>query len=476
MKICMIGTGYVGLVSGTCFAEMGNEVIGVDIDAAKISLLQRGQVPIFEPGLTEMLQRNSREGRLSFTTRLEQAVEQSKLIFIAVGTPSASSGAVDLSNLLKAARQIAQAMSVYKIVVNKSTAPVGTAERIRQEISRLTSTPFHVVSNPEFLKEGAAIEDFMKPDRVVVGCDDPEPAETMTELYAPFTRSGAPILVMDCRSAEMTKYAANAMLATRISFINEIANLCEKVGADIQKVRQGIGLDPRIGRAFLFPGVGYGGSCLPKDIEALISLARENGYTLELLPAVQRVNESQKLILIQKILEHFSPEPASASATAAAPGAGPADSSTDPASEIPGSPPRPRPAGGPGSKPLQGRTFAVWGLSFKPSTDDLREAPSLVIVERLLELGAEIRAYDPEALEPARRILGDRIAYLDSHYEALRGADALVLITEWHVFRNPDFAKMKTLLAHPVIFDGRNQYNPREMRQLGFQYFGIGRP
>ncbi len=475
MEICIIGTGYVGLVTGACFAEMGNEVIGVDIDADKIEQLRRGQVPIFEPGLAEMLQRNIRQGRLAFSTNLKKAVQKSGLIFIAVGTPPGKDGAGDVGAVLSAARQVARALDSEKIVVLKSTVPVGTTQRVKEEMEALTGWPIQVASNPEFLKEGAALDDFMRPDRVVIGTNDAGAAEILRELYAPFTRTGAPILVMDPRSAEMTKYAANAMLATRISFINEIANLCERLGADVNWVRQGVGLDQRIGRSFLFPGVGYGGSCFPKDLDALVALGRQSGYQLELIPAVRSVNERQKQVLIDKILKFYSSE-SSASQPPPSRRGGAKSKLPAPGLEVNNQDLHQMPAPVEEGKPLRGKTFAVWGLAFKPQTDDIREAPSLPMIERLLQLGARVRAYDPEAVPQARRVFGDRISYAESHYKALRGADALILVTEWHLFRNPDFEKVKSLLRQPVIFDGRNQYNPRELKQLGFRYFGIGRP
>ncbi|MDA2927595.1 UDP-glucose/GDP-mannose dehydrogenase family protein [Acidobacteria bacterium AH-259-G07] len=440
MKICVIGTGYVGLVAGTCFAETGNDVICMDVDEKKIALLQRGKVPIYEPGLQELMRRNLQEERLRFTMDLPGAVNNSLIIFIAVGTPAGESGSSDLSSVLEVAQSIAKAMDGYKIIVNKSTVPVGTAEKMRQEISSLTRFQFDVISNPEFLKEGAAVEDFMKPDRVVVGAEEVRAVEIMKELYAPFTRTGARILVMDTRSAEMTKYAANAMLASRISFMNEIANLCDHLGADVHWVRQGLGSDRRIGSSFLFPGLGYGGSCFPKDIKALINVARENDYPLKLIKAVEEVNELQKEVIINRILKFYS-------------------------SKLAGD-----------RSPVKGKTFALWGLSFKPQTDDLREAPSRVIIEQLLKLGGKIQAYDPEAMKEAGKIFGKKIRYAKNNYEALRDADALILVTEWNEFRNPDFQKMKKLLKYPVIFDGRNQYDPQEMKELGFLYFSIGRP
>lgn len=437
MKLAMIGTGYVGLVAGTCFAETGNDVVCVDKDEEKIRGLQAGKIPIYEPGLEEMLSRNSREGRLRFTTDLAEAVQSSLIVFLAVGTPAGEDGSSDLSHVLAAAEAIARAMNGFKIIVNKSTVPVGTADLIRRRMAALTREEFNVVSNPEFLKEGAAVDDFMKPDRVIIGHDDIRVAELIKELYAPFTRTGAPILLMDNRSAEMTKYAANCMLASRISFMNEIANLCEAVGADVHWVRQGVGLDRRIGPTFLFPGIGYGGSCFPKDIKALLRIARDQGVPMDVVEAVERVNERQKLVLVEKILRHY------------------------------------RPAGEP---PLQGRHFAAWGLSFKPRTDDLRESPAVAVIQRVLELGATVCAYDPVAMDAARRVFGDRLKFATNNYEALEGADALLLLTEWNLFRNPDFHRMAGLMKSPVIFDGRNQYNPKEMQAMGFIYYGIGRP
>ena len=444
MKICVVGTGYVGLVAGTCFAETGNDVICMDVDEKKIAGLQEGKLPIYEPGLQELIRRNVQEERLRFTTDLPWAVQNSLIVSIAVGTPQGGGGSSDLSCVMEAVQAIAKAMDDYKIIVTKSTVPVGTADKIAQEISVCTTCEFDVISNPEFLKEGAAIEDFMKPDRVVIGATSSRAVEIMQELYAPFTRTGAPILVMDPRSAEMTKYAANAMLASRISFMNEIANLCERTGADVSLVRKAIGTDRRIGASFLFPGLGYGGSCFPKDVQALINLARENDYPLKLIQAVEEVNELQKKVVIHKILEFYSSDTAKKQD---------ADHS-----------------------PVKGKTFAIWGLAFKPQTDDMREAPSRVIIEQLLALGAKIQAYDPEAMKEARKIFGDKIGYAKNNYEALKDADALILVTEWNEFWNPDFKKMKDLLKDPVIFDGRNQYSRREMRELGFDYVGVGRP
>jgi UDPglucose 6-dehydrogenase len=432
MKLCVVGTGYVGLVAGTCFAESGNDVVCVDNVAAKVEALQHGVVPIYEPGLGELIARNVAESRLVFTTDLADAVGKCLVIFIAVGTPSGDDGAADLSAVISVAREIARTMDGYRVVVTKSTVPIGTHERIRTEIARGTTHPFDVVSNPEFLKEGAAIDDFMKPDRVVIGADSARAVEIMRQLYEPFVRTGNPILVMDNASAEMTKYAANALLATRISFMNEIANLCERVGADVDQVRRGISYDRRIGHHFLFPGVGYGGSCFPKDVKAVIHTAHEHGMTFPLLNAVEDVNEAQKRRLVEKVSAEFGED-------------------------------------------LHGRRFAVWGLAFKPRTDDMREAPSLTIVEGLLARGAAVAVHDPEAMNEARRLFGERVTYHRLNYDALAGADALLIVTEWNEFRRPDFARMKQLLRRPVIFDGRNLYEPEVMREHGFMYFPIGR-
>ena len=432
MKIAVIGTGYVGLVVGACFAENGNDVICVDNDAAKIRGLQRGRIPIYEPGLEEMVRRNRAEQRLAFTTALARAVRASQIVFIAVGTPQGEDGSADLQHVLDVARAVAKAMNGYKVIVDKSTVPVGTAERVRDVIRRETTHPFSVVSNPEFLKQGAAIEDFLKPDRVVIGAEDPRASELMQELYAPFTRTGAPIMVMDCASAELSKYAANAMLATRISFMNEIANVCDAVGADVDHVRAAIASDRRIGPSFLFPGVGYGGSCFPKDVKALVRFSKEHRYDFQILRAVEAVNEAQKAWILGRLEAHF------------------------------------------GS--LKGRQIAVWGLAFKPRTDDMREAPSVTVINGLVARGARVHAFDPEAQPVARGIFGSRIAYADSGYDALTGADALVILTEWSEFRRPDFARMKTLMRAPVVFDGRNIYEPAAMKVRGFTYFSVGRP
>jgi UDPglucose 6-dehydrogenase len=432
MRIAIIGTGYVGLVAGTCFADSGNDVVCVDIDERKIQRLQAGEVPIYEPGLEELIKKNARERRLSFTTNLDEAVAAAQAVFIAVGTPEGESGDADLQYVLAAAEQVGRAMRQYTVVVDKSTVPVGTADKVREAIARVTRCEFDVVSNPEFLKEGAALDDFLKPDRVVIGADTERARRLMGELYAPFVRTENPILFMDTRSAELTKYAANAMLATRISFMNDIATLCEKVGADVDFVRKGLGADRRIGYPFLFPGVGYGGSCFPKDVKALVATAREFGLELDLLRAVERTNERQKRLLVHKALKHFG-----------------------------------------GS--LAGRTFGVWGLAFKPKTDDMREAPAIEVIEGLLGKGAKVVVHDPVASQVAKRYFGDRVRFAEVPYEVLEGADALFVVTEWNEFRHPDFGRMKALMKTPVIFDGRNVYDPARLRELGFTYHGIGR-
>ena len=442
MNICVIGTGYVGLVAGTCFADSGNDVICVDVDARKIDKLNRGEIPIYEPGLEELVKRNSKEGRLKFSMDLSYAVKESLICFIAVGTPPGEDGSADMKYVLEVAKGIAQAMDGYRIIVGKSTVPVGTADRVRSEIQNELHRQgkdyeFDVVSNPEFLKEGAAIDDFMKPDRVVIGTDSAHAAEIMKELYSPFMRKTDRLIMMDVRSAEMTKYAANAMLATKISFINEIANLCELVGADIENVRKGIGTDSRIGFEFLFPGVGYGGSCFPKDVQAIVRIADEHKYDMKVIKSVEEANNRQKGVIVDKILKHFK-------STAS-------------------------------SNLLAGKIVGVWGLSFKPKTDDMREAPSITIINRLLHAGANIRAHDPEAMDEAKKVFGSKIEYIQDNYEVVKGADALVIITEWNEFRRPNFEKMKKLMRSPVIFDGRNIFDPKEMRSIGFTYYGIGR-
>jgi UDPglucose 6-dehydrogenase len=432
VKLCVIGTGYVGLVAGTCFAESGNDVICVDIDKAKIALLQKGGVPIYEPGLEELIRRNLTERRLWFTDDLVSAVRASEICFIAVGTPEAADGSADLNGVLKVAGGIGAAMNGYRVIVCKSTVPVGTADKVREAVRAKTDHEFDVVSNPEFLKEGAAVEDFMKPDRVVIGGSSPRAIDLMLTLYKPFVRTENPILVMDNRSAEMTKYAANAFLATRISFINEVANLCERVGADVADVRRGMGFDRRIGHHFLFPGVGYGGSCFPKDVQAIIRTAHENGLSFPLLNAVEEVNERQKHLLVEKVVRRFGED-------------------------------------------LRPFRFAVWGLAFKPRTDDMREAPSIVVIEQLLQRGARVEAHDPESLNEARKVFGDRITYHRLNYDALEGADALLIVTDWNEFRRPDFARMRQLMKTPLVFDGRNLYEHDVMREQGFAYYPIGR-
>jgi UDPglucose 6-dehydrogenase len=431
MKIAVIGTGYVGLVAGACFAESGNDVVCVDKDGTKVRTLRAGRMPIYEPGLEELVRRNRHENRLTFTTTLPKAVRGSTIVFIAVGTPQGEDGSADLQHVLEVAREVARAMNGYKVIVNKSTVPVGTAVRVREVIRRETTHPFSVVSNPEFLKQGAAIDDFMKPDRVVVGAEDPRARELMQELYAPFTRTGAPIMMMDCASAELTKYAANAMLATRISFMNEVANVCEAVGADVDEVRRAIGSDRRIGTSFLFPGVGYGGSCFPKDVKAMIHFASQKDYDFRILRAVEEVNSAQKTRLAAKMRTHFGT--------------------------------------------LKGRTIAIWGLAFKPRTDDMREAPSIPLIKMLLAEGADVQAYDPEATKVAKAIFGNKVTFATKNYDALKGADGLAIVTEWSEFRRPDFEKMRKLMRSPVIFDGRNLFAPEHMKQSGFTYYSIGR-
>jgi len=439
MRLAVIGTGYVGLVTGACFSQMGHDVACVDVDESKIASLKSGKVPIYEPGLEEMVSANLCQGRLSFTTDLAAAAEQSLFLFIAVGTPPLEDGTADLRHVLDVARAIGQSITGYRIVVTKSTVPVGTAakvlEVIREELAaRRVSIEVDVVSNPEFLREGSAIDDFMNPDRVVIGCDDPRTLVLVKELYSSFARDGRPILTMGTSSAEMTKYAANCMLASKISFINEIACLCERVGANIEDVRMGIGADHRIGYQFIHPGIGYGGSCFPKDVKALVATASASGRPAILLEAVEQVNQQQKRVLFDRITEYYK-------------------------------------AG------LNGRRFALWGLSFKPETDDVREAPALVLIEALCDAGATVAAYDPKAIGETQRCLGPRtgLSYADSNYDALEGADALILVTEWALFRNPDFGRIKELLKEPVIFDGRNVYAPGILSAFGFDYFSVGR-
>jgi UDPglucose 6-dehydrogenase len=432
VKIAVIGTGYVGLVTGTCLAESGNDVVCVDKVAAKIEALRQGKIPIYEPGLAELVHRNARDGRLRFTTSLPEGVAGSELVFIAVGTPQGADGGADLSGIWAVGREIAEALDGPKTVVIKSTVPVGTNAELARRMAGVTAVPFDVANNPEFLKEGAAIDDFNKPDRVVVGVRRPEIAAQLRKLYEPFLRTDRPFLVMTPESAEMTKYVANCLLATKISFINEMANLCEAYAADINEVRRGIGHDQRIGFSFLFPGVGYGGSCFPKDVRAAIHMAHSRGLPARMMESVDAVNEAQKDVLARKVLAHFGGD-------------------------------------------AKGKTVAVWGLAFKPRTDDIREAPALVLIDALLSQGASLRVHDPEALANVRALYGEKLIYCDRPYGALEQADALAIVTEWNEFRNPDFEVMARLLKHPVIFDGRNLYDPARMASLGFTYHGIGR-
>src|SRR5215510_11101584 len=419
MNIAVIGTGYVGLVAGSCFAESGNDVWCVDNDAAKIEKLHQGVIPIYEPGLPEIIERNVREERLTFTTDLDGAVKKSFVLFVAVGTPPTPNGAADLTAVFDVVRAIGKAMDRYKVIVVKSTVPAGTSEKLREILKSETHHPFDLLSNPEFLKQGAAVDDFMKPDRVVVGADDVRAAEILRDLYAPFVRTGSPVLIVDVRTAEMLKYAANAFLAARISFMNEIANLCEAVGADVDMVRRGLSSDSRIGPAFLFPGVGYGGSCFPKDTRALMDTGREHNYDMKILQAVHAVNVDQPRRFMNKVVEHF--------------------------------------------KDLKGKRFAIWGLAFKPRTNDMRDAPAISIIETILENGGIVAAYDPEAMEEAKRIFGTRIQLLPNNYGCLEGADGLLVVTEWQAFQNPNFERMKSLMIQPVIFDGRNIYDSEHL-------------
>lgn len=432
MNIAIIGTGYVGLVTGTCFAETGNNVICVDVDAAKVEALKKGVVPIYEPQLDLFFERNIRQGRLSFTTELSEAVEKSQIIFLALPTPPQEDGSADLSFVLGVAEELGKLITDYKIVVDKSTVPVGTAEAVREKIAEGTDLEFDVVANPEFLKEGFAVDDFMKPERVIIGTTSERARKIMNDLYRPFVRQGNPILFMDERSAELTKYAANSFLATKISFMNEIANLCEKTGADVDAVRIGIGSDSRIGKRFLFPGIGYGGSCFPKDVKALAKIGAEADSKLEVLDAVMRINEAQKTVITQKVEEYFGGN-------------------------------------------LKDKVFGIWGLAFKPNTDDMREAPSIEIIEALLKGGAKVKAFDPAAIDTAKVILGNKVEYADNLYNAITDVDALIIATEWAVFRTPDFGKMKSLMKNAVIFDGRNLYDLEQMRATGFYYNSIGR-
>lgn len=432
MQICVIGTGYVGLVVGTCLAEMGNNVICVDNDTKKLELLEQGIVPIYEPGLDELIKVNVGENRLTFSSDLKTAVELSQVCFIAVGTPQSEDGAADLQYVEAVAESIGKAINGYKVIVDKSTVPVGTAERVTNIIKQQTQHEFDVVSNPEFLKQGAAVDDFLKPDRVVIGSDSQRATEIMQELYSPFLRTGNPVIIMDVKSAEMTKYAANSFLAVKISYANEIANICEAVGADAEMVRIGMCSDKRIGSQFLFPGLGYGGSCFPKDVKALLKTAKDNNCGYKLLEAADEVNKEQRVIFINKILKRFKSN-------------------------------------------IAGMTFGVWGLAFKPKTNDMRMAPSITIINALLTLGAKVKAYDPKAFDLAKTIWGDEIEYASNAYEALDGADCMLLLTEWNEFRRPDFDKIKSLLKSPIVFDGRNQYESDRMARRGFEYYCIGR-
>jgi UDPglucose 6-dehydrogenase len=434
MNLAVIGSGYVGLVAAACFAETGNQVLCMDKDEEKVKKLEKGIIPIYEPGLSEIVEKNNHQGRLQFTTNIKQTVENSDVIFIAVGTPPDEDGSADLTHVLEVAQAIGQNMNGAKIVVNKSTVPVGTTSKVWDAIHKNSKYPVTVVSNPEFLKEGAAVEDFMYPDRVIIGTSDHKVAEVMQELYSPFVRTGNPIMIMDELSAELTKYAANSILATKISFMNEIANLCDRVGADVEKVRKGIGSDKRIGYSFIFPGVGYGGSCFPKDVKALISIGRKFNYDMRILKAVEAVNNDQKTYLFPKIQKYYQND-------------------------------------------LQGKIFTLWGLSFKPKTDDMREASSREMIDLLLNAGTIVHAHDPVALPEAKRLgLDKTVTLYEDNYEALRNSDGLILITEWLEYREPDFPKIRSLMRKPVIFDGRNIYNPEKVRAMGFDYFAIARP
>ena len=432
MKITVIGTGYVGLVAGACLADMGNEVICIDNDINKINQLKNGVIPIYEPGLEELVKANSKEGRLSFSSDLDNAVKISQVCFIAVGTPQGEDGSADLKYVFDVAKSIARAMNGYKVIVNKSTVPVGTAQKVEQIVKENTNHPFDVVSNPEFLKQGNAVDDFLHPDRVIIGSNSDKATQIMQDIYAPFFRTGNRVIVMDVKSSEMTKYASNSFLATKISFMNEIANLCEKVGADAQMVRIGMSTDSRIGNKFLFPGLGYGGSCFPKDVKALVKTGMENNCEMKIVAAADEVNKKQREIFVNKILKRFNAN-------------------------------------------LQGKTIGIWGLAFKPKTNDMREAPAITIINKLLEFGAKIQAFDPKAIESAKFHFGDKITYCDTAYDALKNADCMVLLTEWNEFRRPDFERIKELLKSPIIFDGRNQYDENRLKQKGFEYYQIGK-
>ena len=432
MKIAVIGTGYVGLVTGTCLAETGNDVICVDINEAKVKKMQDGEVPIYEPGLDLLFHRNIAQGRLIFTTDLAMAIKEAKVIFMALPTPPGGDGAADLSYILGAAKDISKLVTEYKIIINKSTVPVGTADKVKAVFTANTDIEVDVVSNPEFLREGVAVEDFMKPDRVVIGTRSEKAKKVLTDLYGPYVRQGNPILFMDERSSELTKYAANSFLATKITFMNEVANLCELVGADVDAVRKGVGSDDRIGKRFLFPGIGYGGSCFPKDVQALVKAADENNYDFQILKSVMEINEKQKTILVDKILKYYKND-------------------------------------------IKGKHFALWGLAFKPETDDVREAPALYIIDALVKAGATVTVFDPEGMENVKNMIGDKVEFAADQYSALNNADALLIATEWSVFRNPDFDKIDTLLKNKVVFDGRNLYDLEKMIDMGYYYNSIGR-
>ncbi len=432
MKIAVVGTGYVGLVTGTCFSETGNQVTCVDIDQSKVEKLSNGQITIYEPGLEKIFLRNLKEGRLHFTTSLAEGIKDATIVFLALPTPPGEDGSADLKYILGVANELGKLMTDYKVIVDKSTVPVGTADKVRNAIAANYKGEFAVVSNPEFLREGVAVDDFMKPDRVVVGTSDERSKKVMTELYAPFVRSGNPVVFMDEKSAELTKYAANSFLAVKISFMNEIARLCERLGADVDMVRKGIGSDERIGKRFLFPGIGYGGSCFPKDVQALVKSSSEVDYSFEILNAVMKVNEEQKLFLLPKINTYFKGD-------------------------------------------LSGKRFALWGLAFKPNTDDIREAPALYMIDALTEAGATVCAFDPEAMPNVKQLVGDKIDFAQNQYDALNGADALIIATEWSEFRTPEFEKISASLKHKVIFDGRNVYDAAQMKELGFHYESVGR-
>lgn len=432
MNIAVVGTGYVGLVTGTCFAETGNNVVCVDIDVDKVDRMRNGEVPIYEPHLDVLFHRNIKAGRLSFTTDLREAQKNAEIIFLALPTPPGEDGSADLSYILKVASDLAEMIDDYKVIIDKSTVPVGTSEKVKNTIAAKTNVPFDVVSNPEFLREGFAVDDFMKPDRVVIGTESDRAIDLMKHLYSPFVRQGNPLIFMDEKSAELTKYAANAFLATKITFMNEIANFCEKVGANVDMVRKGMGSDERIGKRFLFPGIGYGGSCFPKDVQALALSGKQSGYNFDILDSVMKINQIQKLVLVEKIKKYYGDD-------------------------------------------LTGKHFALWGLAFKPDTDDIREAPALYIIDALTEAGATVKAFDPEAMQNVKNRIGDKIDYSENFYDALDQADALLIATEWSQFRSPDFNEIEKRLKSKTIFDGRNLYDPKEIKELGFYYESIGR-